>query len=182
MSKVTFKTGAGYTANRVDPATCSAITQFLGHEAKLLDSGKFEEWLSLLDANIAYDIPVRIAVNRNSPDEFPVGAYRLSDDLAMISKRVERTSTGEDWSEAPPSRTMRNVGSIEVELTDENDLYIVHSTMLVYRERAVEDSWDLIPTRRIDHIRLQNGICTLVKRRIILTETIVKTPNLGIFL
>lgn len=53
---------------------------------------------------------------------------------------------------------------------------------MVYRELAVEESWDLIPARRTDRIRVEGDSYRMLARRIILTETIVRTPNLGIFL
>lgn len=172
----------GYPINQVASEICFQLTQFLAHEARLLDTGAFEQWFALLDDAIVYEIPIRLAVTRNSPDEFPAGAYRMRDDLAMIRKRVERAMTGEDWSEAPPSRTVRSVGSVEVQAGDAAGTYVVHSAVIVYRERAVEEAWDLIPIRRIDTIRVLDNVCTLLSRKVILAETIVRTPNLGIFL
>lgn len=173
----------GYAAQAVAPTVCMAMSQFLAHEARLLDNGQFVDWLALLDEGIIYEIPIRLAVTRGSPQQYPQGAYRLRDDLAMIRTRVDRAMTGEDWSEAPPSRTVRNVGSVEVEATSEGDVFIVHSAVMVYRERAVEEHWDLIPVRRLDRVRFaSDGRCSLLSRQIFLAGTIVKTPNLGIFL
>lgn len=100
------------SVNRVDPATYTQLSQFLGYEARLLDNEDFDAWLELLDPAIDYEIPIRLSVVRDSAQQFTTGAYRLKDDLAMIRKRVERTTTEEDWSEAPLSRTLRSVGSI----------------------------------------------------------------------
>lgn len=176
------ETRAPRAGQRISAEVHTTLVQFLGYEARLLDEGRFDEWLGLLDEGIVYEIPIRLAVTRHAPDQYPAGAYRLRDDLAMIRKRVERTTTGEDWSEAPPSRTVRNVGSIDVEPTAQADEFIVHSAVIVYRERAVEQHWDLIPLRRTDRVRIAAEGCSLLTRRIFLAETIVKTPNLGIFL
>jgi len=166
----------------VDESIITRITQFLGYEALLLDNHRLEEWTALLDENILYEIPMRLATRLNSPDEFPAGAFRVRDNLAMIRKRMERAATGEGWSEDPPSRTVRNVSSIFVEATSEPDLFQVHSALTVYRQRALDRACDWIPARRKDIIRMETNQCTLVRRTVTLAETILQTPNLGIFL
>jgi 3-phenylpropionate/cinnamic acid dioxygenase small subunit len=158
------------------------ITQFLGHEAQLLDTGQIARWVELLDENIIYEVPIRLATKAGSPDEFPVDAFRMRDDIAMIRKRIERGTTGEGWAEDPPSRTVRNVGSIFIEPSGEHGLFVVHSALTVYRQRAVDRAFDWIPARRRDLIRVDEAGCKLVRRKVILAETILLTPNLGIFL
>lgn len=159
-----------------------AIARFLGQEAKLLDENRLEEWLGLLDPAIIYEIPIRLSDVRGGVHEFPKGAYRVKDDFGMIAKRVERLATGEAWAETPPSRTVRLVGSVAVEPGPEPDLYAVDSAVMVYRQRAQDEVADIIPARRQDLIRIyDNGACKVVRRTIILAETVIKTPNLGIF-
>jgi len=169
-------------ATAVDPSVVTAITQFLGHEARLLDEGRLEDWVGLLSPNICYEVPIRQAGKHGSTDEFPSGAFRVRDNLSMILKRIERTGTGHGWAEDPPSRTIRNVGSICVEATDSPHNYRVHSTSLIYRERAIDEAWDLIPVRRYDIIGATDGKWILEHRRIILAQRILRTPNLGIFI
>ncbi len=169
-------------AAHVSPDALASITQFLGYEALLLDCHRVEEWLALLDEAILYEIPMRLATRRHAPDEFPEGAFRVRDDIAMIRKRIERMSTNENWSEDPPSRTVRNVGSIIVEPTDDGGLFVVYSALTVFRQRALDRAFDWIPARRRDLIRVKEDGCVLVRRTVTLAETILQTPNLGIFL
>ena len=166
----------------VDASVVTAITQFLGYEARLLDEGRLQDWVGLLSPNICYEVPIRQAGQHGSVDEFPAGAFRIRDNLSMILKRIERTGTGHGWAEDPPSRTIRNVGSICVEATDKADHYCVHSTSLIYRERAIDEAWDLIPVRRYDIIKLTEGKWILEHRSVILAQRILRTPNLGIFI
>lgn len=158
------------------------ISQFLGLEALLLDTRQLEEWLALLDDDIVYEIPMRLVTRKGASDEYPLNSFRARDDLAMLRKRVERSYTNENWAEDPPSRTMRNVGSILVEAGDTSDVYLVHSALTVYRQRGLDRAFDWIPARRRDLIRVEEHACKLVRRTVILAETILQTPNLAIFL
>jgi N,N-dimethyl phenylurea N-demethylase beta subunit len=94
----------------ISPVVEFSIRQFLGREAMLLDTGQLADWVSLLDDEILYEIPMRISA-RKREDEFPSGAFRMHEDLAMIRKRLERMGTNENWAEDPASRTARTVGS-----------------------------------------------------------------------
>jgi 3-phenylpropionate/cinnamic acid dioxygenase small subunit len=168
--------------NAIMPAVEFAVRQFLGREAMLLDNGRIDDWVGLLDEGILYEIPLRISA-RKREDEFPKGAFRMHEDMAMIRKRLERMGTNENWAEDPASRTVRTVGSIFVEEDEGDDIYRVHSALSLYRQRALDRAYEWIPARRIDRIRVgADGECRLVRRTIILAETILQTPNLAIFL
>jgi 3-phenylpropionate/cinnamic acid dioxygenase small subunit len=169
-------------ARSVNQDACCKISQFLGLESRLLDENRLSEWLAILDDEIIYEVPMRIVDDREGKNEFPPNSFRMRDDMAMLRKRVERTTTGEAWAETPPSRTVRVVGSIAVDTTDRQNIYLVHSAVLTYRQRALEHGFDLIPARRRDLIRIHDGSCKLLRRTIILAEAVLQTPNLGIFL
>ena len=86
-------------------------TQFLALESKLLDEAREEEWYQLLDPELLYVIPIRQATEQRS-DEVNRAAFRVRDTLAHVRLRIDRLSTGNAYSEIPPSRTMRLVGSV----------------------------------------------------------------------
>ena len=78
---------------------------------------------------------------------------------------------------------MRTVGSIFVEEDEGGGIFRVHSALSLYRQRALDRAYEWIPARRIDRIRIEaSGECRLVRRTIILAETILQTPNLAVFL
>ena len=165
-----------------DQSVYLRISQFLGYEALLLDENRLDDWIELLHEDIVYEVPIRLSDNRKGKNEFPKDAFRIRDDLAMLRTRVARTATGEAWAEDPPSRTLRLVGSISIELSDQANVYRTHSALLVYRQRGQEQVSDLIPARRLDLIKVTGDRCMLVRRTIILADTVLQTPNLGIFL
>jgi len=178
---MTEMTAAATAALAVDPATYTLAAQFLAHEARLLDEGRDEEWLDLLDDDLLYTIPVRQAALPQT-DEIDRNAWRVRDTKAHVVTRVRRGDKGHAYSEVPPSRTSRLVGSIEVAPTGRADVIAVYSTLLVYRQRGIDVHFDLIPARRSDLLRLTPDGPRLLRREVILTETSLKTPNLGVFL
>ena len=163
-------------------ATYFQVSQFLGYEAMLLDQNRYDEWLALLDDSIIYEVPIRLTDSRGAESELPSATFRVRDDIAMLKKRIERIATGEAWAENPPSRTVRVVGSIAIEPCKSGDLVVVNSAILVHRQRGQDTISDLIPARRQDIIRVSADRCALTRRTVILGETVLKTPNLGIFL
>ena len=70
-----------------------------------------------------------------------------------------------------------------LEADEGEGIFRVHSALSLYRQRAIDRAYEWIPARRIDLIRFgDNGECRLVRRTVILAETILQTPNLAIFL
>lgn len=155
--------------------------EFLAREALMLDERRFRDWYETLDDEIHYEVPIRIAM-RTYADEFPQGAYRISDSKAHIQTRIARLESDHAWAEVPPSRTLRLVGSVLVEPTEQADVISVISAMILYRQRGHDDLGDVIPVRRHDLLRIGGERVMLLKRKALLTEAVLHTPNLGVFL
>ncbi|MER6352410.1 aromatic-ring-hydroxylating dioxygenase subunit beta [Streptomyces sp. NPDC001107] len=164
-----------------NPELQALATQFLALEARLLDEGREEEWYGLLDDELLYTVPIRQAAEPRSK-EIDRNAFRVRDTKAHVRTRLDRLNTDHAYSEVPPSRTLRIVGSVEVEETDRPDVIKVSSALLVYRQRGIDPHFDLIPCRRYDQLRLTPSGPRLLSREIVLTETALATPNLGVFL
>lgn len=154
---------------------------FLSLESKLLDERRFREWFAMLDDEINYQVPIRVA-RRSFNEECADGGYRILDTKGLIGIRINRLESGADWAETPPSRTLRVVGSLIVERTEQPDVISVESAMIISRQRGHDEKADVIPVRRYDLLRLTNCGPRLLKRRALLTEVVLTTPNLGVFL
>ncbi|MGW1976585.1 aromatic-ring-hydroxylating dioxygenase subunit beta [Streptomyces sp. NPDC001889] len=165
----------------VDGDVYAAVCTFLATEARLLDEGREEEWFKLLADDLLYTIPIRQAAEPRSA-EVDRKAFRLRDTKADIRLRLNRLATNHAYSEVPPSRTMRLVGSVTVTTGQWHGLLEVSSALLLYRQRGIDPHFDLIPCRRNDILRRWEGNLTLVSREVILTETSLATPNLGVLL
>jgi N,N-dimethyl phenylurea N-demethylase beta subunit len=69
-----------------------------------------------------------------------------------------------------------------VETTDRADVIVAKSAMLMYRQRGHDAPGDVIPVRRRDELRLTSAGVRLLKRDALITEAVLQTPNLGVFL
>jgi benzoate/toluate 1,2-dioxygenase beta subunit len=86
--------------------------QFLLHEARLLDDGKFDEWLALFTPEAWYWVP-------SEPDQAdPVETVSLIyDDRRLLETRVRRLASPRMYSQEPRSRTSRMIGNVSIEET-----------------------------------------------------------------
>lgn len=161
-----------------DAETFLTAQNFLAKEAKLLDERRFEDWLEMLDEEIVYHVPIREA-RIAFDDEHASGAYRINDVRSLVETRVKRLNSGQAWAEIAPSRTLRLVGSLIAER--EGDMIRCESALIIYRQRGHDDPGELIPVRRQDKLKVTQGGVKLLRRDAFITEVVLSTPNLGIF-
>ena len=95
------------SAAPLDPGTCEA---FLVHEARLLDDGRFEEWLGLFTADAWYWVPSQ--PHQANPRDMVSLIY---DDRRLLETRVRRLASPRIYSQEPRSRTSRIVGNVTLE-------------------------------------------------------------------
>lgn len=157
------------------------VNDWLATEAKLLDERRFWEWYELLADDLDYHVPLRQS-KLSYPDELPANAWRIRDTKTHVSTRIKRMDSGAAWAETPPSRTLRSVGSVQVKPTGKADEFEVESALLLFRQRGHNEHGDVIPVRRTDLLRRVDGKLLLAKRYANVTEAVLMTPNLGVFL
>ena len=82
------------------------------HEARLLDDGKFDDWLALFTPEAWYWVP-------SEPDQAdPIETVSLIyDDRRLLETRVRRLASPRMYSQEPRSRTSRMVGNVTIEET-----------------------------------------------------------------
>jgi 3-phenylpropionate/cinnamic acid dioxygenase small subunit len=107
-----------------DPAAREQCRMLLEREARLLDQGRFEDWLALYAAQCIYWVP---ATPGGDPRREVAVAF---DDRRRLEDRVFRLRTGHAWSQAPASRTVRLVSNVEVFPWKEERL-LVRSNFLI---------------------------------------------------
>lgn len=100
----------------------------LEREARLLDEGRYEEWLGLFAPQCVYWIPGRPGAA--DPRREVSVAF---DDRRRLEDRIYRLRTGSAWSQTPASRTVRLVSNVEV-----FEHSMVRSNLLVHEFRAGE--------------------------------------------
>jgi benzoate/toluate 1,2-dioxygenase beta subunit len=95
------------SAAPLDAGTCEA---FLVHEARLLDDGRFEEWLGLFTADAWYWVPSQ--PHQANPRDMVSLIY---DDRRLLETRVRRLASPRIYSQEPRSRTSRIVANVTLE-------------------------------------------------------------------
>jgi 3-phenylpropionate/cinnamic acid dioxygenase small subunit len=97
-------------ASKPAPLDVARCEQFLMHEARLLDDGRFDDWLALFTQDAWYWIPTE--PDQQSPFDTVSLVY---DDRRLLETRVRRLKSPRIYSQEPPSRTSRIVGNVSVE-------------------------------------------------------------------
>ena len=105
--EITDQRAGPRTAKHLDVRECEL---FLLHEARLLDEGKFDDWLALFTADARYWVPSE--PNQENPLETVSLIY---DDRQLLETRVRRLASPRIYSQEPRSRTSRIVANVSVE-------------------------------------------------------------------
>jgi 3-phenylpropionate/cinnamic acid dioxygenase small subunit len=102
-SKLSPKAGS----NALSVVECE---QFLIRETRLLDEGRFDEWLNLFTADAWYWVPSQPG-QENPRDTISL----MYDDRRLLETRVRRLASPRIYSQEPRSRTSRMIGNVTIE-------------------------------------------------------------------
>jgi 3-phenylpropionate/cinnamic acid dioxygenase small subunit len=95
--------------------------QFLFHEAQLLDTQRFEEWLALFTEDATYWVPLE--QSQKDPHET---SSLIHDDRTLLELRVKQFRHPRAHARAPLARTVHQVGNIVVDdLTVRSTLTVI---------------------------------------------------------
>jgi 3-phenylpropionate/cinnamic acid dioxygenase small subunit len=155
---------------------------FLIDEARLLDHNRFDDWFELLDEDLLYRMPVRRTMLRAQGEGYDPVMAHFEDDYNSIKARVARLHSESAWSEDPASRVRRVISNVIVHETTDPNEYAVGSYTLALRSRWDEIPFDLIPVERDDLIRRTDSGFKIARRLMYITQSLLGTPNLGIFI
>ncbi|MEX0729796.1 MAG: 3-phenylpropionate/cinnamic acid dioxygenase subunit beta [Aquisalimonadaceae bacterium] len=156
------------------------IEQFLYREARLLDEGKFQEWLDLFTDDVRYWMPMKTTRDATSSAETTDKELAFFDDRKpTLSLRVKRLTTGMAFAEDPPSRTRRIISNIEIDALSDKEVE-VYSNFLVYRTRleSVEDTY---VGHRKDVLKEVDGSWKIAQRKMIIEQNVLASNNLSVF-
>jgi benzoate/toluate 1,2-dioxygenase beta subunit len=113
--------------NLADLYEHAAVSRFLHREARLLDRGEFDEWLSLFAERGIYWVPSM--PGQTDPKAVPSIVY---EDPPLLAMRIKRLQHPRAHAVATPPRTARVIGNIEiVDRVAAEQRYRVLSTMIV---------------------------------------------------
>ena len=93
-----------------DAVAFGHVQSFLFRESRLLDDRQFDEWLKLFEPDGHYWVPM--AWDQPDPDEYVSLIY---ENLDLLTLRIHRLTHKRTTSQFPPSRTLHQLGNVEVE-------------------------------------------------------------------
>lgn len=120
-----------------------AVEEFLYHEADLLDSRRYEEWLALYTEDTIYWIPQGDEADHVHQVSI---AY---DDHRRLHERVLRLASGFAFSQDPPSRTCHVVGNVRLTGEIDGDLDVRSNLVLAEMRRGVQSVYAGQVTHRL---------------------------------
>jgi benzoate/toluate 1,2-dioxygenase beta subunit len=79
----------------------------LYREARLLDEGRFADWLATFASECRYWVPIG---DQDDPREPSI----IDDDRARLEERIFRLTSTPAYAQRPPSRTQHNISNVEM--------------------------------------------------------------------
>ena len=153
---------------------------FLYREARLLDEGRFDDWLKLFSDDGVYWLPIDARVT-------PTGHLSLIyDDAHRLRERVYRLTRTTFPAQNPPSRTQHFVSNVEVEAAAGET--VVHSSQIVFELRSGDDRQYEIGEQRAFAARCEHRLVggtdgwRIALKRMVLLNRDAAIPNLTFLL
>jgi 3-phenylpropionate/cinnamic acid dioxygenase small subunit len=103
--------------------------KFLYHEARLLDTQRYEEWLELFTEDATYWVPLE----QGQKDPFETSSI-IHDDRTLLGLRVKQLRHPRAHARVPLARTVHQVSNVLVE-NDSPEEVVVASTLSVIEFR-----------------------------------------------
>lgn len=170
------------TTAQVPDTAVREVTEWLFHEAELLDAGKYREWLELVTEDLHYLVPVRVTREREAETDILPGMSHMDDDWDAMEMRVLRLDTEYAWAEDPPSRSRHFITNVRVAEGEAEGEYLVKSNLLLYRTRGDAPIYDILCGERTDTLRRVDDSLRLAKRVVLLDQSTVMTHNLALIM
>ncbi len=99
---------------------------FLYHEARLLDTQRFEEWLELFTDDATYWVPLQ----QNQKDALETSSL-IHDDRTLLALRVRQLRHPRAHARLPLARTVHQVGNVLLLKESPTDMVVASTLTLV---------------------------------------------------
>jgi 3-phenylpropionate/cinnamic acid dioxygenase small subunit len=143
-----------------DGGSRAALEDFIIHEARLLDTRRFRDWMALFAEDGTYWVPA--VPDQASPFD---QASLFYDDRDLMKTRVERLEHPRIHVQTPPSRTAHLIGNVVVEETDQaKGEYVVGSTVIMVEYR--DETQRVFAGRQRHRLRRDGDGFRIVQKRV----------------
>lgn len=175
------------------PQQQRALERFYHHEARLLDSRQYQQWLQLLSPDIRYTVPARtnaavdnrqrgledmLSVEHELERSQGMGMPLREEQYIHLALRVERAFKVNSWAENPPARTRRLIGNVELMARDDEALTTLSNFHLFFARPGSRDF--LYSGQRRDRLAAQGDSFRILRREVILDYADIDYPTVGL--
>ena len=160
----------------------NALLETLYDEAAALDERRFDDWTAMLDAELIYTAPIRLTrTGPNRDRDVMRTMFHFDEDYGSIMMRTGRLQKSA-WAEDPPSRGRRFVSNVRIGELETAGEYEVVSYLFLERSRGDNPENERLTAERRDVWRDVDGAYKLVKREVIVDQSVLGMSNLAVFL
>jgi len=147
------------------------VARFLAREARLMDEGRYDEWLSLWTDDGLYWVPC------NHDDIDPMREVSLIyDDRVRLGERVERLKSGSVLAQEPKPRIRRVVANIEIEAAAAGGETVVHANFMLGIARPTgQQVWI---GHSIHRLRRAGDVLKIAHKKVLLINSDTEMPLL----
>jgi 3-phenylpropionate/cinnamic acid dioxygenase small subunit len=120
------------------------IEQFLYHEARLLDTQRFEEWLELFTEDATYWVPLE--QEQREPLET---SSIIHDDRTLLELRVKQARHPRAHARAPLARTVHQVGNVVLAAEANRELTVTSTLQVIEFRNECQRFWGALVEHRL---------------------------------
>lgn len=120
------------------------IEQFLYHEARLLDTQRFEEWLELFTEDATYWVPLE--QGQREPLET---SSIIHDDRTLLELRVRQARHPRAHARSPLARTVHQVGNVVLAAEANGELTVTSTLQVVEFRNERQRLWAALVEHRL---------------------------------
>jgi len=156
------------------------VRSFIARETRLLQEGRFEEWLQLFTPDARYWMPIAtVAETRAGVESGPSDLALFDENVETLTLRVRRLRSRTAWTEIPPSRLRYFVDPYSVEPVDAGRVKVMSN--LLVRQCRLHREDNLFTGYREDLWQEADGGYAIAERRVVLDEAVIQAKNMTLF-
>jgi 3-phenylpropionate/cinnamic acid dioxygenase small subunit len=148
------------------------VEDFLYHEARLLDTQRYEEWLELFTDDATYWVPLE----HNQNDPFETSSI-IHDDRTLLGLRVQQARHPRAHARLPLARTVHQVGNVMVLSEKGQELKVTSTLNLIEWRQDKQRVWGAL----VEHdLRRAEGGFRIARKRVDLVNSEAELDGIAI--
>lgn len=153
-----------------------SLVRFVLNESRLLNDGRYADWLALFAQNGRYWIPLQGA-QQSEHDRHNALA---DEDRLLLSLRVDRLGNARAFSQQPRSRSQHMLQTPQVDAVDPSTAQFMLYTPFIYVE-ARGDEQIILSGHWLHRLVLEDGALRIALKRVNLLNANAQLPMIQLF-